>query len=249
MTDFTDRHPPSLKSPSRGFFINFFQFLALFIFFFTLSLTIVMFPTLLTRVSYLLGLQEKPSLTASLPFVADRTPSELEKLLVAERVIPQDDRIIIPQISVDAPVIYSQSSDNAALMEDLKKGVIHYPGTAYPGQKGNVFITGHSSYYWWSGGKYNRIFANLDKLENGDLVYLYRNGEEYIYQVYDSFVVKPQQVEILATTAEPTLTLMTCTPLGTNLRRLVVRAQLISLPSGSEAQKGFERIPQILPLQ
>ncbi len=234
---------------NRGFFINLFQFLVLFIFFFTVSLAIVMFPTLVARVSYLVGLQEKSKLTASLPVIANRPQSELATLLTADRVIPQDDRLIIPKINVEVPIIYSQSTDNVAILEDLKSGVIHYPGTAYPGQIGNVFITGHSSFYWWSGGKYNQIFANLDKLEAGDLVYLYHGGREFIYQVYDEFVVKPTQTEVLNPTPDPQLTLMTCVPLGTNLRRLIVRSRLITAPLSIGVGERLERLPAVLPLQ
>jgi len=249
------RHPldsnlPTLKSPlkSRGFFVESLRFLVLFLFFFTLSLTVVMFPTLVARVNYLLGLEPRSKLIASLPIVGEKSPSQLEGLLLAERNIPQDSRLIIPQINVDVPVVYSQNADNASLMEELKRGVIHYPGTAYPGEVGNVFITGHSSYYWWSGGQYNQVFANLDKLKNGDLIYLYQEGQEYLYQVFDRLVVKPNQVSILAPTAFPQLTLMTCTPLGTNLRRLVVKAQLITPASLSSTRGQFERLPEILPL-
>lgn len=162
------------------------------------------------------------------------------------------DSIVIPKINVDAPIVYLNTTDNDTIIEAIQSGVGHYYGTAMPGQNGNTFLTGHSSYYWWNGGKYNQIFANLNQLRAGDLVYIYYQGKKIVYRMNKSFVVQPSQVEILAQTAEPTITLMTCTPIGTNLRRLVIQGELISQPSVSgDDFSGVSNIPKpptILPL-
>lgn len=239
--------PESFGPAKRGFFFELARFLTLLIFFSGVSLLVVMFPTVVARVSFLLGLESQSAFVKGLPATPER--EDWPAFLAARRLIPQDDRLIIPKINVDAPLVHSQKADNDRLLEDLKKGVIHYPGTAYPGERGNAFLTGHSSYYWWNGGKYNQVFANLDKLAAGDLVYLYQNGGEFIYQIEKSFIVLPTQVEVLAQTGEPIVTLMTCVPLGTNLKRLIVQGKLLtqpSLPRG--ALKQFEGLPASLPL-
>jgi len=227
-------------------------FLGLFIVFFGISSLVVMAPTLYTKVSYyfLTDDAEKDNQRSGLPVSSnnDTFPVSSDQ----NKPIIKEDKIIIPKINVDAPLVFVQTADNKTILESLQDGVAHYPGTALPGQAGNVFVTGHSSYYWWSGGKYNRVFTLLDKLQANDLVYIHYQGEEYIYKVRDSIVVLPKQTEVLKPTATPTLSMMTCTPIGTNLKRLIVRADMISSPakdiSGITEFADIPKIPVFLPL-
>lgn len=140
--------------------------------------------------------------------------------------ICEDSCLVIPKIKVAAPIIFSQSRQEKDIQNDLKNGVAHYADTSMPGDPGNCFITGHSSNYTWRGGNYNTVFVFLDKLEKGDEIFIYYNREIYRYEVIESFLVKPEQVEVLKGNYEPILTLMTCWPVGTNLKRLIVRAKL-----------------------
>ena len=156
-----------------------------------------------------------------------KNSSQNQNLQVAPAKIYQDKRLVIPKLKINAPIIFSASASSRQIKRDLKKGVVHYPNTAFPGEKGNVFIIGHSSNYFWQTGNYNQIFALLDKLKNGDLISVYYKGKKYNYRVYKSFQVKPQETWIMNPVNEPIITLMTCWPVGTNLRRLVVRGKLI----------------------
>lgn len=114
------------------------------------------------------------------------------------------------------------------IQDDLRKGVVHYPYTAYPGQFGNVFITGHSSYYPWDSGKYKSVFALLPHVELGKIIKVYYGGKEYTYRVTKKYEVKPTEVNVLKQPQNRSmLTLMTCTPVGTTLRRLIVEADLV----------------------
>jgi sortase A len=103
--------------------------------------------------------------------------------------------------------------------------VVHYPGTAEPGQNGNVVITGHSSYFVWDPGGFKDVFALLHEVNIGDKIIVYHQQIPYSYQVYDKKVVMPDQVDVLTQAGENRLTLITCTPVGTNLKRLVVFAK------------------------
>ncbi len=138
-----------------------------------------------------------------------------------------DNMIFIPKIGVQAPVVYAQSNAPAEINKLLLSGVVHYPGTAMPGQKGNVFITGHSSYYWWSKGLYNTVFSILDKVVVGDVVYINYGGTRYTYKISNVKVVSPNNLSVLAQGEGNILTLMTCTPVGTNYKRLIVTADQI----------------------
>lgn len=155
-------------------------------------------------------------------------------------VAPPDDRIIIPRINKNVPIV-AVSTENlinrdwAALEADiqnaLRDGVVHYPGTAEAGDSGNVVITGHSSYFPWDPGRFKDVFALLHEIVIGDEVIVYRDQKPYRYRVYDTRVVNPDQVEVLTQAGEDRLTLITCTPVGTNLRRLIVLAEPIRTSS------------------
>jgi sortase A len=154
--------------------------------------------------------------------------------------------LIIPKIQVDAPIIWTSTVDENVILADLDNGVVHYANTAMPGEEGNVAITGHSSNYWWSQGKYNTVFATLDQLVPGDQAAILKDGKKYVYEVWGSEVVEPTRVSVLASMPESTLTLITCVPVGTNLNRLVVRARQIE-PKIKKSQKKSNRqsLPEI----
>lgn len=153
-----------------------------------------------------------------------------------------DNDLIIPKINVKAPIIWNSETDEQSMLKNLQKGVAHYKGTSLPDENGNVFITGHSSYYRWDKGKYKTVFTLLPKLEKDDEIALSYKNTVYIYKVYDKFVVKPEDVWVLEPTPEPTLTLMTCVPIGTNLKRLIVRAHPAQ-PVLREIKKEFKKEP------
>lgn len=230
------------------------KFLGLFVFFFTVLALIVMGPTIYTSLSYSIGGSKIFSSQFSLPSEIGDSRSDIESVisLVDKEEVPPVDTIIIPKINVNAPLVYIKDESNNAILQAIQNGVGHYPGTALPGRNGNAFFTGHSSYYWWSEGKYNQVFALLHNLEAGDLIYIYYQGEKYIYRATNKVVVLPTDVHVLDPTPTPTLSLMTCTPIGTNLKRLIVHADLISSPpvSGSDFDniQSIPKLPTVLPL-
>ncbi|HBI33993.1 MAG TPA: hypothetical protein DEA43_03250 [Candidatus Moranbacteria bacterium] len=138
----------------------------------------------------------------------------------------------IEKIGVDAPMIWSQSEDAKKALKDLESGLSHFPKSAAPGEKGNVIISGHSSNYVWAKGDFNYIFKNLNDLEVGDIVNIktiQQNGKIifYKYKISEKFVTAPDDEKIFANPDAPVLTLSTCWPLGTNFKRLIVKAELI----------------------
>jgi LPXTG-site transpeptidase (sortase) family protein len=234
---------------------EFLKFLGLFIFFFVVLVLIVMGPTIYTNLSYSLG-GNKPNDKYGLPADVNSSQNsnigDLSNFFNANQTVVTEDKIVIPKINVDAPLVDIKDYSNASILEGIKHGIGHYPGTAEPGRVGNAFYTAHSSYYWWSDGKYNQVFALLHNVSTGDLIYVYYKGGKYVYQVTDKIVVNPSDVHVLDQTDEPILSLMTCTPTGTNLRRLIVHAKLIGSPSVSGSDFGaiqsIPKLPSILPL-
>lgn len=139
--------------------------------------------------------------------------------------------ISISKINVEAPIVWSESDEEADLLKDLEKGVAILSKTGVPGQSGNTVISGHSSNYIWAKGDYNYIFENLNNLEIGDKITIKATGENnrsfaYSYVITSKNVVKPNDPMIFQETEATNLTLVTCWPLRTTWNRLVVKAEL-----------------------
>jgi len=210
-------------------------------FIFALVYIITNGPALWIRYIYQIPIQASERLL--LPEIADINSSLLPSIL--NDIVSQygNNKLVIKKINVNVPIIWDVKE--ATILEELKNGVAHYAGTAYPRERGNVFITGHSSNYWWTKGDYNYIFALLDKLEISDEIIITYKDSAYIYKVMGSKVVKPEDVSVLNSTPKSTLTLMTCTPVGTTLNRLIVTASLV-IPEKTINKKAYER--PLLPL-
>lgn len=139
-----------------------------------------------------------------------------------------DFRILIPKLNIVAPIIPDvDGNDKDAYFKALESGVAHYKGTAKPGDGSNIFIFGHSSFYFWKPGDYKEIFKPLDGLEKGDVIIIWREGKEYKYTVTEIKLVEPTEVSVLNPTKTEQLTLMTCWPPGTTEKRLIVIAKPI----------------------
>lgn len=135
-------------------------------------------------------------------------------------------KLVIPKIGIEAPILWDVEDSN--LYEKLLEGVIHYKGTAYPGEKGNVFIAGHSSYYSWSSSPYKDIFSLLENMAIGDEIFIQYHGAVFKYKVLETKVVSPSELSVMGPSEKKQLTLMTCVPIGTNLKRLIVIGEQIS---------------------
>lgn len=153
----------------------------------------------------------------------------------AEVVGPQNE-IIIPKIGVRAPLVFIDTNQEIDVLKALRDGVVHYYGTAYPGEVGNSVFFGHSSNDWWEPGGYKFVFVLLEKLVPGDQYEIHYNSRKYVYTVTETKVVEPTDLSVLNQTTEPTSTLITCTPPGTSWRRFIVHAKQVS-PSPSIAQQ------------
>lgn len=122
----------------------------------------------------------------------------------------------IPKIDVEI-LLVEGVSDQA-----LQYAAGHMPGTALPGEVGNCSIAGHRSYTF---GKY---FNRLDELEPGDEIRITYGTQEYIYEVYETFLVLPTEVTVTEPQGnESVVTLITCHPVINPTHRLIVRGKLV----------------------
>lgn len=124
-------------------------------------------------------------------------------------------RIQIPAISVDAPVVQGDG------WEQLKKGVAQHIGTPDPGGNGNIVLSAHDDIF-------GEIFRYLDRLKPGDTVVLYTNQRQFTYVITGTQIVEPTRVDVMASTPNATLTLISCYPYLVDNQRIVVSAVLQS---------------------
>lgn len=140
----------------------------------------------------------------------------------------KDNTLVIPKINASSPLIYNVDPFTKSVYQDaLKNGVAHAKGTSLPGEDGTVFLFAHSSGNPWELTRYNTVFLRLSELERGDSILLYANNTTYEYTVAEKKEVWPQEVSYLKEVSdENILILQTCTPIGTDLKRLLVFAEL-----------------------
>ncbi len=122
-------------------------------------------------------------------------------------------RLVIPKIKVDAPIV------DGIGWEDLKKGIGHLPGSANPGERGNLYLAAHNDIY-------GEIFRHLDELKAGDEYFIYAGEQKFRYVVKQKRIIKPTEIEVMLPTTEPVATLQSCYPYLIDTQRLVVIAEL-----------------------
>jgi LPXTG-site transpeptidase (sortase) family protein len=167
---------------------------------------------------------------------AEREPKPIAKgglakllnIKPVEVLVPEDPNfsVVIPKIGANARVIPNvDASNEKEYLSALAKGVAQAQGTAFPGEAGHIFLFAHSTDYFWNVGTYNAVFYLLYKLEKGDEIDIFYKGQRYVYKVLEKREVDPSQVEYLTRkTNREFLTLQTCWPPGTTLKRLLVFA-------------------------
>lgn len=149
-------------------------------------------------------------------------------------IYPSDNRLVIPRINKNVPLVSVPQHQNWNQLEKniqsgLQEGVVVHPVSHSPGNFGNFFLTGHSSYYTWDSGRFKDVFALLHEVKVGDTVEVYWEGKKYVYRIKAEEVVSPTAVEVLNQPKDKFLiTLMTCTPVGTNKNRLILTGELKS---------------------
>jgi len=150
------------------------------------------------------------------------------KIKQIEVLVPVDPEfsIVIPKIAANSKIFKNtNAADEKEYLNVLAKGVAHTLGTAFPGEGGHIFLFAHSTDYFWNVGAYNAVFYLLYKLEKEDEVDLFYKGQRYVYKVIGKEVVDPSQVQYLTRkTNREFLTLQTCWPPGTTLKRLLIFA-------------------------
>lgn len=121
--------------------------------------------------------------------------------------------IEIPSIKLKQPVV-------EGITEDVIKYFLgKFPESTMPGEVGNFAVAGHRV------SDFTDAFINLYKVKPGDSVIVTTKDGKYTYEVEESFIVDPDQVEVLESADYEKITLITCT-IGSK-RRVIVTGKLI----------------------
>jgi len=131
----------------------------------------------------------------------------------AAEALTQVGTIEIPKIGV------SKSMYEGITLTTLDHGPGHWPGTAMPGQLGNVVIAGHRV-------SHDKPFRNIDKLVPGDDVIMTTADGSFDYKVISTEIVNPDALWIVDQTPDYTATLFACHPPGSTRQRIVVHLAL-----------------------
>ncbi|WP_051062965.1 class E sortase [Ilumatobacter nonamiensis] len=131
----------------------------------------------------------------------------------AEEEFLQLGSMSIPKLDVEAPLL------EGIRLTTLDLGPGHWPGSAMPGEVGNVVVAAHRTSH---GGP----FRHIDQLVDGDVVSFTTDGVETEYRVTGTQIVEPDALWITDPTPEPTATLFACHPPGSVAQRIVVNLEL-----------------------
>jgi len=133
----------------------------------------------------------------------------------------------VPRLRLQAAV---REGDNASTL-DVALG--HIPGTAFPGEKGNVGVAGHR----------DTLFRGLKNIAKDDLIRFQTVDATYSYQVESTTIVKPENVGVLDPGKQPEITLVTCYPfnyVGSAPKRFIVKARQVQDVAVAEPAPAIE---------
>jgi len=187
---------------------------------FAISLIIVIYP-FWPLIKYYVGYpsaREFVDLTETAPVGAEATNTEDNNSISVEEII---NLLVIPKIGVRIPIV--EGSDESA----LEYGAWRLPESSTPDQRSNTAIAAHRFKYV---PPHEQTFYLLDKLVEGDTFQVLWGKKEYRYRVISSSVVAENAIEVIEPTSTPTVTLITCSPLFSDEKRLVVQGELMINP-------------------
>ena len=142
----------------------------------------------------------------------------------------QDDKITLPSIDISVPVVEAGGTTPEEYKDALERGVLHFPGTSYPGERGMTVLLGHSAPLDYPEIDYVWVFSKISQLEEGDRIEVCFNNKLTVYTVIDEERGKKvyevgEDVPSLYPIEEEKkeVVLMSCWPPGDNTNRIGVR--------------------------
>lgn len=153
---------------------------------------------------------------------------QVSELVPTPSLAPGVSTLKIPQLDEPVPLVFSETLDEATIQEELKEGAVVLPLGTIIGQPGNVVITAHSTGLT-TFGPYRFAFAKISELKEGDEFIIKTQKATFTYKIFGSDIVWPTEVDKLPNDDRSTVTLVTCWPLWTNFKRLLVHGELVNI--------------------
>lgn len=141
----------------------------------------------------------------------------------------------IPRIGVNIPIFYGTNE------EELQAGAGFWPGSSIPagGASTHTVLTAHT------GLVRAKLFTDIDKLENGDLIYIKALDRLLTYEVDQQQIIEPNNMEpLMIQPGMDLVTLYTCYPYGVNSHRLLVRGHRI--PNEEKPVSDIEKMEELI---
>lgn len=141
--------------------------------------------------------------------------------------VQRENSIRIQKINIDAPLVFPPK-ETEDLLNDLDKGVTHYPNSDLPGEMGTAMFLGHSAPPGWPDIKFDKVFDNIENLEPGDEIEVYYENCRYNYKMTNKEVLdKGQEIpDHLTKEEKSSIMLISCWPPGSGTKRMVVIGEL-----------------------
>ena len=168
--------------------------------------------------------------TSTLPPSTTAAPPSTAAVAAVDLPIPEDSPVdpyadtphvvhgtlALPSIGVSQPL------HEGVTLTAIDNGPSHWPGTAMPGEPGNVVVAGHRT-------THTQPFLDLDLLQPGDpLVFTMNDGTVWTYELTGTEIVGPDAMHIVVQTPEHTATLFACHPKGSAAQRIVAHFRLVA---------------------
>jgi sortase A len=131
--------------------------------------------------------------------------------------------VVIPSISLKYPLIHG------TLDEHLAKGIGHYAGSVYPGEGGNVVISGHR----------DTVFRKLGNVKIGDSININTSYGSYNYKATGTRIVDKDDRTVIVPSNKEMLTITTCYPfnfIGSAPKRYIVTAEFVDIATEPKIQ-------------
>jgi len=154
--------------------------------------------------------------------------SSLNEQALNENPEKKEGWLEIPKIQLKAPIVFPEKDASfSELQGALDEGVLHFPQSALPGQKGQTIILGHSAPPGWPKIKYQWVFSRLNELKPGDRFFINFNDKKYSYKVKEKlFLIRGQNIPQDLTRFQNIVMLITCWPPGKDYKRLLIMGEL-----------------------
>lgn len=170
--------------------------------------------SLLLLFSLLLLLERSPSSPSFTP------PQKENKTTISNH-------LSIPSLAIEAPLLDPIAANEESYQQALQDGVVHFPGTPYPGSLGNSYYFGHSSDFFWAPGDFKTIFATLPDIQIGSQIQIAHHSPLCFYRVIDTRIIESDDFSALKQPpAQSLLTLQTSYPVGTAKQRFIAVTEL-----------------------